>query len=90
MRPRAMIRPAPEISWPPVTGELAIYDARDGQYHVLNPSAAAIWTAIAAETPVAQIATDLAARHGIAVDAMRADVDAFVADALLLGLLVDA
>lgn len=85
-----MIRPAPELSWPPVTGELAIYDARDGQYHVLNPSAAAIWTAIAAETPVAQIAADLAARHGMAEDAMRADVDAFVADALQLGLLVDA
>lgn len=90
MRPRAMIRPAPEISWPPVSGELAIYDARDGQYHVLNPSAAAIWTAIAAETPVAQIAADLAARHGIAVDAMQADVDRFIADALKLGLLVDA
>ncbi|MDK2766920.1 MAG: PqqD family protein [Sphingomonas sp.] len=85
-----MIRPASELSWPPVAGELAIYDARDGQYHVLNPSAAAIWTAIAAETPVAQIATDLAARHGIAVDAIRADVDAFITDALQLGLLIDA
>lgn len=85
-----MIRPAPELSWPPVAGELAIYDARDGQYHVLNPSAAAIWTAIAAGTPVAQIAADLAARHGIAVDAIRADVDAFITDALQLGLLIDA
>lgn len=85
-----MIRPAPELSWPPVTGELAIYDARDGQYHVLNPSAAAIWTAIAVETPVAQIAADLAAAHRVPVEAMRADVDAFVADALQLGLLVDA
>ncbi|WP_439538305.1 PqqD family protein [Sphingomonas sp.] len=85
-----MIRPASELSWPPVAGELAIYDARDGQYHVLNPSAAAIWTAIAAETPVAQIAADLAARHGIAVDAIRADVDAFITDALQLGLLIDA
>ncbi len=85
-----MIRPAPELSWPPVAGELAVYDARDGQYHVLNPSAAAIWTAIAAETPVAQIAADLAARHGIAVDAIRADVDAFITDALQLGLLIDA
>lgn len=85
-----MIRPASELSWPPVAGELAIYDARDGQYHVLNPSAAAIWTAIAAETPVAQIAADLAARHGIAVDAIRVDVDAFITDALQLGLLIDA
>lgn len=61
-----MIRPAPELSWPPVAGELAVYDARDGQYHVLNPSAAAIWAAIAAQTPAAQIVADLAARHGTA------------------------
>jgi PqqD family protein of HPr-rel-A system len=85
-----MIRPAPELSWPPVAGELAIYDARDGQYHVLNPSAAAIWTAIAAGTPAADIATDLAARYDIAVDAMQADVDAFITDALQLRLLIDA
>ena len=85
-----MIRPAPELSWPPVSGELAVFDARDGQYHVLNPSAAAIWTAIAAGTPVAQIAADLAARFGVAEAAMRADVDAFVTDALQLGLLIDA
>lgn len=85
-----MIQPAPELSWPPVPGELAIYDARDGRYHVLNPSAAAIWIAIAAKTPVTQIAAELAAAHGVPVDAMRADVDSFVADALELGLLVDA
>ncbi|MCA1196387.1 PqqD family protein [Sphingomonas sp. R647] len=85
-----MIRPAPALSWPPVAGELAIYDARDGCYHVLNPSAAAIWVAIAAGSPVGQIAADLAAAHNIPADAMRADVDAFVANALDLGLLVDA
>lgn len=85
-----MIRPAPELSWPPVSGELAVYDARDGQYHVLNPSAAAIWAAIAAGTPVPQIVADLAATHGIPVDAMRTDVDAFIADGIQLGLLIDA
>jgi len=85
-----MIRPAPDLSWPPVAGELAVYDARDGQYHVLNPSAAAIWAAIAAQTPAAQIVADLAARHGVAIEAMRADVDAFIAEALALGLLIDA
>jgi len=85
-----MIRPAPELSWPPVAGELAVYDARDGQYHVFNPSAAAIWAGIAAQTPTVQIAADLAARHGVAIEAMRADVDAFIAEALALGLLIDA
>uniref|UniRef100_UPI000830B371 PqqD family protein n=1 Tax=Sphingomonas pruni TaxID=40683 RepID=UPI000830B371 len=73
-----------------VSGEIALYDARDGRYHVLNSSAAAIWAAIAAETPIEQVATDLAETHGVPVEAMRADVDAFVADALQLGLLVDA
>jgi len=90
MRISGMIRPAPELSWPPVTGELAIYDARDGRYHVLNPSAAAIWKAIAAETPLRQIAADLAAAHDVPVEAMQHDVDAFVADAFQLGLLFDA
>ncbi|WP_337846996.1 PqqD family protein [Sphingomonas sp.] len=85
-----MIRPAPELSWPPVSGELAIYDARDGQYHVLNPSAAAIWTAIAARTPLARVAADLAARHAVAEVEMRADIDRFVAEAIQLGLLIDA
>jgi len=85
-----MIRPAPDLTWPPVSGEIALYDARDGRYHVLNSSAAAIWAAIAAETPIEQVATDLAETNGVPVEAMRADVDAFVADALQLGLLVDA
>jgi hypothetical protein len=84
-----MIRPAPELSWPPVAGELAVYDARDGRYHILNSSAAAIWVAIASETPVEQVAAELAGAHGVPIDAMRADIDAFVADARQLGLLVD-
>jgi len=85
-----MIRPAPSLTWPPVAGEMALYDARDGCYHVLNSSAAAIWTAIAAETPVERVATDLAIAHGVPIEAMRTDVDAFIAEALQLGLLVDA
>lgn len=85
-----MIRPAPDLTWPPVSGEMAVYDARDGRYHVLNSSAAAIWAAIAAETPIEQVAADLANTHGVPIEALRADVDAFVADALRRGLLVDA
>jgi hypothetical protein len=85
-----MIRPAPDLTWPPVSGEMALYDARDGRYHVLNSSAAAIWAAIAAETPIEQVAADLADAHCVPIEAMRADVDAFVANALQLGLLVDA
>lgn len=84
-----MIRPAPGLSWPPVAGEVAIYDARDGQYHVLNPSAAAIWAALATGSPVPEIVADLADAHGVPVEAMRADVDAFIADAIQIGLLVD-
>jgi len=85
-----MIRPAPDLTWPSVSGEMAVYDARDGRYHVLNGSAAAIWAAIAAETPIEQVAADLANAHGVPIEALQADVDAFVADALRLGLLVDA
>lgn len=85
-----MIKIAPQLSWPPVEGELALYDARDGRYHVLNDSAADIWRRIAAGDEAAEIAAALATAHRAPVDSVRRDVDAFIADALGMGLLVDA
>lgn len=85
-----MIEIAPQLSWPPVEGELAIYDSRDGKYHVLNGSAAAIWRRIAAGLGAAEIATELALEHRTTVDTVRRDVDLFFAGALELGLLIDA
>ena len=85
-----MIRTAPQLSWPPVGGELAIYDGRDGRYHVLNDTAADIWRCISAGKEAAEIATELAERHRAPLESVRRDVDAFIASALEMGLLVDA
>lgn len=85
-----MIKIAPQLSWPPVEGELAIYDSRDGKYHVLNGSAAEIWCRIAEEKGAAEIASELAAAHRATVEIVRRDVDLFIAGALELGLLIDA
>ena len=85
-----MIEIAPQLSWPPVEGELAIYDGRDGRYHVLNDSAADIWRRISAGKGAAEIAAELAELHHAPVESVRHDVDAFIASALEMGLLFDA
>ena len=85
-----MIMVAPQLSWPPVDGEVAIYDSRDGRYHVLNNSAAQIWHRIAAGLGAAEIASELAAEHRATVESVRQDVDLFIAEGLELGLLINA
>lgn len=85
-----MITVAPELSWPPIDGEVAIYDSRDGKYHVLNETAAQIWRGIAAGLGAAEIASELAEKHRTMVELVRRDVDLFIADGLELGLLVNA
>jgi hypothetical protein len=85
-----MIKIAPHLSWPPVEGELAIYDSRDGKYHVLNDSAARIWRRIAEGLGAAEIASELAEEHRATVESVRRDVDLFIAEGLELGLLINA
>lgn len=85
-----MIMVAPQLSWPPVDGEVAIYDSRDGKYHVLNETAAQIWRRIAAGLGAAEIASELAEKHRTTVELVKRDVDLFIADGLELGLLIDA
>lgn len=83
-----MIEIAPQCSWPPVEGELAVYDARDGRYHVLNESAAEIWRGIAAGKPAETIAAELAEASHAPVETVRRDVDAFIAEGIAMGLLL--
>lgn len=83
-----MLKIAPQLSWPPVEGELAVFDGRDGRYHVLNPSAAAIWRGLADGAEAPQLAETLAEEHAVPVAQVRADIDAFIASALDAGLLV--
>ena len=82
-----MIRIAPSIAWNNVDGELAVFDPRDGRYHALNGSAAAIWRGIAEQQPIPAIVARLAEQHEAPPERIAADVSAFVEAALDKGLL---
>lgn len=84
-----MLRIAPHIAWNNVEGELALFDSRDGTYHALNGSAAAIWRAIAAGHDEAGIVDALAARFDAPRAAIVENVAEFVASARAKGLLED-
>jgi hypothetical protein len=78
------------ISWQNVEHELALFDLRDGSYHALNGSAAAIWRGIAAGKAPEAIADELAALHAADAATVARDLRAFVEAALAKGLLVEA
>lgn len=81
---------APHISWHAVDGELALFDERDGGYHTLNQSAAAIWRGIADHQPIAQLCDDIANARNVPHVMVRGDVEDFIRAALDMGLIVDA
>jgi hypothetical protein len=83
-----MLKAAPWVSWNPVEGALALFDARDGSYHALNESAADIWRGLAEGDAPDTVAARLAARHGISAEQLAGDVAGFVDAALAKGLLV--
>ena len=78
---------APHIAWNNVEGELALFDSRDGTYHALNGSAAAIWRAVAAGLPPDEIVDRLAMQHAAEPDVIARHVSGFVEAALDKGLL---
>jgi len=82
-----LLRIAPHISWNNVEGELALFDSRDGSYHALNGSAAAIWRAIAAGQDEPGVADALAARFEAPRSAIAEQVAEFIAAARAKGLL---
>ena len=83
-----MLSIAPHIAWNNVEGELALFDSRDGSYHALNRSGAAIWRAIAAGIPESGIADRLADAHDAPREMIAANVREFIDTALAKGLLV--
>jgi hypothetical protein len=76
------------ITWQDVDGELALFDERDGRYHLLNGTAAMIWRGIAAGTDRAGLIEQLAAGFCVEPEEIVADVDAFIGAAMAQGLLL--
>ena len=82
-----MLKIAPYIAWNNVGGELALFDSRDGAYHALNASGAAIWREVAAGLDEAGIVRALAADHNAPAAEIEQDVRAFLDLARAKGLL---
>jgi hypothetical protein len=84
-----MLKIAPHISWHPVEGELALFDGRDGSYHALNRTAAAIWRGIGEGVAPGALADRLSAEYGVPRDTIAQGIAEFIEGALAKGLLVE-
>ena len=82
-----MLKIAPHIAWNNVGGELALFDGRDGTYHALNESSAAIWRGIAAGLDETEIVRSLAEDHNAEPAEISRDVREFLELARTKGLL---
>ena len=82
-----MLKIAAHIAWNNVGGELALFDGRDGTYHALNESSAAIWRGIAAGLDEGEIVRSLAEEHSAEPGAIGRDVRDFLNLARSKGLL---
>ncbi|MGI8915343.1 MAG: PqqD family protein [Chloroflexota bacterium] len=78
----------PDISTFPLDDDLVLYDARDGAAHVLNATAALVWTAVDGMRSATVLARGLAAHSGIAEPPALADVCSLLADLRRADLLV--
>ena len=76
------------ITWQDVDGELALFDERDGRYHLLNGTAATIWRAIAAGGDGAGLIDQLAAHFGVKPEEIIGDIEVFIESAVARGLLL--
>jgi hypothetical protein len=82
---------ADKVAWRVVDGEAVIVHADSSAYYGLNSTGTFIWEAIAtAPLAAEEIAARLGARYGLDREAVRDDVDAFVASLGSEGLLLDA
>jgi hypothetical protein len=84
-----VVKVAPYISWNRVEGELALFDMRDGRYHLLNRSSAEIWRGLDERTPLETLAQQLAARHNVSEEVIAESVRDFISVSLDNGLLIN-
>lgn len=69
--------------------EAILHDARSGQAHVINASAARVWE-LCDGRPFEDLLIAFAEPYGLAPDAVRTDVERVLAGFRELGLLIDA
>jgi PqqD family protein of HPr-rel-A system len=86
-RADAVPRVADEIVWVEVDGETVVYDEREKQVHLLNPTASLVWSAIDGRASLAQIAGELSRAFGAEPAVVRSDVLELVGELTEIGLL---
>jgi len=79
--------PDPAVAAYPVDDELVLYDPRQGQGFVLNPTAARIWSLCDGSRTVAAVAAELAAAYALGDEQALSDVCACLEDLRRAGLL---
>jgi hypothetical protein len=80
-----------KVVWRIVDGEAVLVHADTSAYYGLNATATWIWEAlVSASLTPDEIGRRLSARYGLAPDALRADVDTFLATVGNESLIVDA
>jgi hypothetical protein len=77
------------VSAKEVGGELVLLDLEEGTFHVAKGTGPRAWEILARGGTVEEVAEAIATRYGRAVDEVRGDVAAFVADLLERGFLVE-
>ena len=82
------VRIPDHVTWHDAGVDLILFNQQDGTYHALGRSGSEIWREIGREGTIDPVVAVLRQRYPQAADAIDADVRAFVADAVRLGLLI--
>jgi hypothetical protein len=77
------------LSWQQLEDEVVLLDLESGSYLRLNHSAAVLWTALAEGADVTELSGRLEREFGLPPEQATADAQAFVAELLTSGLLVE-
>jgi PqqD family protein of HPr-rel-A system len=81
-------RPHPAVSASTIDEDVVVYDSRTGQGHVLNATAAHVWSLLDGERTTAAVGQALAARYSLPVSEAVEDVRELVGDLTRAGLVV--
>jgi Coenzyme PQQ synthesis protein D (PqqD) len=84
--PGALRVPSDRVVSEVIDGEVVAIDLESGRYYSLEGPAARAWEAVRDGRDLDGIAAEVAAEAGVAVDEVRADVNAFVAELIAEGL----
>ena len=78
----------PEICAAELDGEICLFNPENAEYLNLNSTGSTIWNLIDAPSEIDELISNLQARYAVDADICRIETEAFVAEALKRGMLV--